>query len=191
VYEMNCSDYLVWISLWLDGTLEEGRVRRLEAHLSECSRCRAEAHLQKNIVRALKKDVPGSLPEDFTRRVSCRAAGLTAGGRRRFRLGDLAPVLVPLAGAVLLIVFNRQIGEAVLPAMDTVYDILGRSLTAAVESIGGTASPHTTWGFHGLLHSGALAKSVTSSYWGVAVALGATAWAVGRAYAFMKREPAR
>jgi anti-sigma factor RsiW len=184
---MKCSDYVAWISLKLDGTLSEGEVRDLETHLAECSRCRAELALQKKLIHSLKQEVPARLPASFTRQVTQRAKGLAgAERRRRLRLADFLPALLPAAAAVLLIVFNRQISAAVSPSMEAIAESAGGPLVSAGDRIAAALSSLATASDGSPLGSESLASILSNTYVGLTIACAAITWAFTKAYTFLR-----
>ena len=69
---MNCSDYVVALSDYLDGNILEGDVHRLEAHLESCAACnryRAVVEKGSELLRALPEP---ELTEDFGPRLQHR-----------------------------------------------------------------------------------------------------------------------
>jgi anti-sigma factor RsiW len=134
---MNCSDYIVWISQRLDGSLPRDRFADLEEHLAACTRCRAEYRLQKKIIGALKEDAPSGLTPDFTQRVMARAMELSRARKRAQRLEPLLPALVFAAAALVLFIFRSQVADIVGPGMDVLVDFLGGPLSRVGSAIAG------------------------------------------------------
>jgi anti-sigma factor RsiW len=185
---MKCSDCVELIARKLDGLLTVQETQELEAHLSGCARCRAELALQKKLVGALKRQMPGSLPGDFTRQVTARAAALAAKeGRRRFRVSDLLPALPIAAAALLLVIFRGQVAGFLTPAMESVADVIGGPLSElgnrAAEALAGSPAVTDTY----LPGSELLPRIFANLYVGVAIACTALVWAFSKAYGFVNK----
>ncbi|MGD9401861.1 MAG: zf-HC2 domain-containing protein [bacterium] len=126
---MRCSDYIVWISQRLDGSLPPDRFAELEEHLAVCGRCRAEYRLQKKIIGALSQEVPSDLSPDFTQRVMARAMEVDRARRRAEKLEPLVPALVFAAAAIVLFIFRSEVAGVMGPGMEVLGDFLGGPLS--------------------------------------------------------------
>ncbi len=107
---MNCTKYIEWIALKLEGSLPEPESEELDVHLQSCSRCRAELQLQRNLVAALREEPSFELSAGFTEQVVEMATALSL-ARRRLPVWVLfLPVAVLLAGAITLsVVWAEQL----------------------------------------------------------------------------------
>jgi len=184
---VDCSECVAFISRKLEGTLTRPETRELNAHLSRCGRCRAELVLQQKMLHALKQELPGRLPADFSRRVTGQVARLEGKGRRRwFRLADLLPAVPAAAGAVLLVFFWRDMAGFIAPAMEGLADITGAPLSSLgnwlAEALKATASGSQA----SLPGSGLVARVFASVYVSAGVAGIAVIWAFSRAYRFVR-----
>jgi len=120
---MTCSDYQRWISISLDGALNESQGSALKEHLEGCAECQAEREEQHDL-RALLRSVPEPGPAGSV--LSGLADRLDSQQARQVWLEDVerfAKRLVPIAAALLLVlsgiaargVMNRLSGP---PAID-------------------------------------------------------------------------
>jgi anti-sigma factor RsiW len=184
---MKCSDYAVLISRRLDGTLADHEAKNLDAHLAQCNRCRAEVVLQKKLIHALKRELPGTLSEDFTRQVTERATRLSdENRRRRFRLADLR-LAIPLAAAVaFLVVFGRDLASLTVPAMEALADATAGPLAAFGDRVAEAWPASWKVSDAGLPGSGFLAGIFANVYVGSAIACAVVVWAFSKAYSFVK-----
>ena len=112
---MHCSDFAEWIAQKLEGTLPEGQARRLDEHLSECTRCRAELLLQRKIRDALSEETHSGLSADFTQLVSGKVLEIAGRERRTGRWVDLVPAFTLGAAAIALILVGADLVR-VLPS---------------------------------------------------------------------------
>jgi anti-sigma factor RsiW len=184
---MKCSDFVVLIARKLDGTLPERETGQLEAHLSACSRCRAELVLQKKLIHSLKKEIPGRLSGDFTRRVTERAAELAGEERRRrFRLADLLTAIPIAAVATLLIVFGKDLAVIMAPAMEVLADTTGGPLAALGNRVADALAASSAFSDTTLPVSGVLARVFANMYVGITIACAAVVWAFSKAYTFVR-----
>jgi anti-sigma factor RsiW len=184
---MKCSDCVVLIARKLDGTLTPTEARQLDAHLARCGRCCAEMLLQKRILHALKQELPGDLPDDFTRRVTGRAARLAGGERRRwFRLSSLLPAVPALAAALLLVFFWRDLAIILAPAMEAFANATGGPLADLSESVAETLAASSSVTDTGLPGSEAMSRVFANLYVSAGIAGAAVVWAFSRAYRFVR-----
>jgi anti-sigma factor RsiW len=184
---MECSDCVVLIARKLDGSLAERESRLLEAHLTECSRCRAELALQRKLVHSLKQEIPQTLPPDFTRQVSRRAGQLArAEGRRRFRLAVLIPAVPLAAAAALLVIFSRDIAGIMAPAMESLAGTIGTPLAAFGESVADLAAGMSVLPGRDIQYPEVLTRVLANSYVAAGIACTAVGWAFSKAYTFVR-----
>ena len=132
---MNCSDYVVWISKKLEGSLSGDRLKELRRHLAGCSRCRAELVLQKRIHDSLLKEMPSGLSPDFAQQVSRQALAIAGRKHRILRLPDLVPVFAVAAGAILLLVLSSDLARALAPLMQSLGGMVETSSVALGETV--------------------------------------------------------
>jgi anti-sigma factor RsiW len=184
---MRCSDCVALIARKLDGTLTGRETKRLETHLAECGRCRAELVLQKKLVHALKKEISDGVSGDFTRRVTERTADL-AGARRRqwFNLRNLLPAIPAVAAAILLVVFGKDLGALVAPGVEAVADVTGGPLAAFGDRVAQTLAGIPTVSDGSLPDSGILSRIFANLYVGISIACAAVVWAFSKAYTFVR-----
>ncbi|MFO8007042.1 MAG: zf-HC2 domain-containing protein [Candidatus Brocadiia bacterium] len=98
-----CTQYRDRFSEYLDGRLEEGRRRELEAHLEQCPACRAEIEALRRTVEVLGKLPARSAPDGFAEQVKARIRQQApAGGRRVMSL--LLTRALPVAAMFLLVI---------------------------------------------------------------------------------------
>lgn len=185
---MKCPDYVLLISRRLDGTLTEDESATLDAHLAVCARCRTEAIFQRRLIKALKQEIPTTLPRDFTRRVTREARSLgRIETRRRLGFADLVPAFLAAAAAVLLVIFSSEIGTALASAMQAFAGTIGAPLAAVAEPISDLLARGAALGEVGRTNPATISHLVGNLYFGLALSLAAAAWALSRAYAFMRR----
>ena len=105
----NCQVYRRWISLKLDGLLDEDQERALQAHLATCAACRAEWEALQFVSRLLDGQSVIPAPTGFVARVERRLAAERAARRRGVvgaaalawgALGLAALILSSLAGLI-------------------------------------------------------------------------------------------
>lgn len=183
---MECAEYIEWIARRLEGTLTERETRKLDGHLSECSRCRAEAVLQARILETLKKETPSGLSADFTVRVSERVRAVPRAGRFDLRWPALVPSFAAVVAAVLLFVFRNDVAavgepvtEALAVAIGTPLAWFGDLLTglfSGLQAASGQGSEGVMWSYSYLANS--LSVVVAA---GVAVI-----WAFSRVRAYLR-----
>lgn len=130
---MDCSDYTEWIARKLEGSLQVSAERELDAHLSECSRCRADLLLQSRIQEALAQEMPSGLSAGFSERVSLKAQRLAAAEKRAERWANLIPVIAFSGLAVVLILLRGSLLQMFSPTVGS----LGGALGAPVNAVGG------------------------------------------------------
>lgn len=184
---MKCSDCVVLIARKLDRALTRSQTEQLDAHLSQCGRCRAELAFQKKLLHTLKQEIPGSLPGDFTRRVTGRAARLAGEERRRrFRLADLLRAVPVAAGALLLVVFWRDLAGIIAPAMEGLADLTGAPLAAFGNRVAEALAASSAVSDMSLPGSGVMSRVFANAYVGVTIACAAVVWAFSKAYTFVR-----
>ncbi len=184
---MKCSDYVVLIARRLDGCLTEQEARDLAAHLATCGRCRAELALQKKVIHSLKQELPGRLSDDFTRRVTGRAAELAGKERRsRFRLEHLLPAIPVAVGAVLLVVFSRDLAGIIAPAMQALADAIGGPAAAFGNRVAEAVAGSSAVSARSLPTSEVLARVFDNMYVSVSIACASVVWACSKAYSFVR-----
>ncbi|MCK4548452.1 MAG: zf-HC2 domain-containing protein [Candidatus Eisenbacteria sp.] len=183
---MKCSDYVQWIAQEVDGTLPGSHERELQAHLSGCSRCRAELLLQRRILEALAQEVPSELPADFTRRVSEKALARARVEKRSRWFASLAPAFAFAVGIALLWMLRADLARVLLPATDALADTLaapviwmGHAILGGLARISDFPSEHLQV-FERV--SGPLVTTLTVTILSAIPAL----WAFLRAIAFLK-----
>jgi anti-sigma factor RsiW len=185
---MKCSDYVLMISRRFDGSLTEDETARLEAHLAGCARCRTEAIFQERLIRALKQEIPATLPRDFTRRVTREAEGMARMEiRRKLGFADLVPAFLAAAAAMVLVVFSGEIGPWLASAMQWVGGTVGASLGSLGEPVSNLLARGATLGEAGRAYPGTVSHLAGNLYFGLTLSLAVAAWALSRAYAFMRR----
>jgi anti-sigma factor RsiW len=69
---MNCSQYADWLQLSVDGRLDAGRQRSLDAHLAVCAMCQHDYALLEEVRDALAMPVVADV--DFTDAIRGRIA---------------------------------------------------------------------------------------------------------------------
>lgn len=74
---MGCMEVARHLQHYLDGDLDDLKVRRLEAHLDECRRCGMEAQTYEHIKTSLAARGTGPLPDDAVERLTRFARELT------------------------------------------------------------------------------------------------------------------
>jgi anti-sigma factor RsiW len=130
------------VSAYLDGQLDIAAIDQFEAHVATCQPCRAELKAQRQFlceldsVLSTPKDL--SIPKDFARIVSARAAsdmrGVRTGGERRRAL--LLCLALGLAAFVLL---GAAAGNSVLVsaalATNKVLGVLSLLWTALYDAV--------------------------------------------------------
>ena len=153
-------EYLMLVSLALDGMIEAGEQRRLDSHLQHCSECRVQWELWQLLDRKLHAEpVPRPAPE-FSQRVVGELIRLER--RRNMQIGIFLTVLTILAWALAIV------GAGVLAAA-LVYTNLG-SFAAAGRFLA------EAWAVSGV---------VSRSLWDVATELTAAPTALGVATVYL------
>ncbi len=151
----NCQIYRRWMSLKLDGLLDEEQERALQAHLATCTACRAEWETLQFVSRLLGDQPMIPAPVGFVARVEHRLAAARATKRRgvigaaTLSLGTLSLVtlgLSSLAGLLLqlwplvqqpslwenvkgwfsqLVDVGLSIGQAIVLLLSSLFDVVG------------------------------------------------------------------
>jgi anti-sigma factor RsiW len=185
---MKCSDYVIWISRKLDGSLGEDETARLEAHLTRCGRCRAEAAFQKKLIHTLKQEIPGSLARDFTWQVTRKAEQIArVETKRRFRLVDLVPAALAAAAALVLVIFNSEVGAGLAPVTESIARTIGAPVAAFTEPVSNLLARGSVLSETSVSCPAIVARLGANIYFGLALSLATAAWAFSRAYTFMSR----
>jgi anti-sigma factor RsiW len=71
----NCDEHRVQLSLYLDGELDNGEKKALEAHLRECSACRNRFNREKRFIGHLQRAAPlYAAPKELRKRIESIAA---------------------------------------------------------------------------------------------------------------------
>lgn len=136
---MNCRGMIELIARKLDGALSDEEVRSLDAHLLQCSACRAELVLQQEIEKSLRIAPAEALSSDFGQRVAnlaFRQAHAQEWGRR---MGYALPVLANAVVLVLAIIYRGGVAQVLAPF----FSSLAASSRSLFEGIG-AAMPHVT-----------------------------------------------
>ena len=140
---MKCSEMIDLIARRLEGALSDQEARALDAHLLECSACRAELRLQQTIEECLRVPPTAALSPDFGARVARRVFAQARREERERRIGYIVPVVANAIVLVLAILYRGAISEALAP----VFSSLGSSLGAATRSmvdVAGAALSHAS-----------------------------------------------
>ncbi len=152
-------EYLMLVSLELDGMLDAGEQRRLDSHLERCSACRAQLQLWQLLDQKLRAEpVPQPAP-DFSQRVVERLARQER--LRNIQIGILLTVLTVFAWALALV------GAGVL-ATALVYTNLGSfaaagSFLAEAWAVSGVVC-HSLWDVATEMTAAPTALGVASVY---------------------------
>lgn len=88
----DCQVYRHWMSLKLDGLLDQEQERALQAHLATCAACRAEWEALQFVSRLLEEQLMMPAPAGFVARLQGRL-GAERAARRRSVLGGTALAL--------------------------------------------------------------------------------------------------
>ena len=154
------SDYLMLISLALDGMLDAGEQVRLEQHLEKCSGCRLHWLLWQVIDQKLYAAPTPEPSPDFSLKVSERLSRQER--LRNMQIGMFLTVLTVFAWALGLVGACSLVGTLI-------YTNFGRFATAGQF----------------LTEAWAVAAVVGQSLWGIVVELTATPTALGVASAYL------
>ena len=152
-------EYLMLLSLALDGMIESGERTRLDSHLQHCSECRSQWELWQLLDRKLHAEpVPQPAP-DFSQRVVGEL--IRQERRRNLQIGIFLTVLTILAWALALV------GAGVL-ASALVYTNLGSfaaagSFLAEAWAVSGVVC-HSLWGVITELTAAPTALGVATVY---------------------------
>ena len=68
-HEGNCDELLALLSEYIDGDVEPGLCKELEAHLAGCDPCRVVVDNVRKTISLYHDEVPCKLPEPFRRRL--------------------------------------------------------------------------------------------------------------------------
>ena len=98
----NCQVYRRWMSLKLDGMLDQDQERALQAHLATCAACRAEWETLQCVSRLLAEQPMIPAPTGFMARVERRLTAERA-AKRRAVVGAAALALGALGLATLVL----------------------------------------------------------------------------------------
>ena len=146
---MQCSESSEWMSLHLDGLLDQEQALRLEAHLAACEACRQEWEAMRWLSSFLKAEPVAAPKPDFTARIALRLRQREA---RRRRLHSSIGVLIgsvglwALAGAAVLLLFTMlwqppirvvllEAGLALINDVLSTLAVLGQALYAAAYAL--------------------------------------------------------
>lgn len=154
------SDYLVLISLALDGMLEASEQARLDRHLEQCSRCRVQWLLWQVIDQKLRAAPAPAPPPDFSHQVMERLS-------RQERLRNMQVGLLLTALTVFVWALGLVGAAGLVCAL--VYTNLGRFAAASQF----------------LTDAWAVAGVVGQSLWEVTIELTTTPTALGVASAYL------
>ena len=88
---------------------------------------------------------------------------------------------------MLLVVFSGEIGTALASAMQSLAGTIDAPLAAVAEPVSNFLDRVAALGEAGRTHPAAISHLVGNLYFGLALSLAAVAWALSRAYAFMRR----
>jgi len=91
------------LSAYLDGELSERESARLEAHLADCGRCRAELDALRKLDRLLDRVEPVEAPEGFESKLDARLERRRDRIVRIDRLRSARRILAAVAASVVLV----------------------------------------------------------------------------------------
>jgi len=111
---MKCSEARLMLGLYVAGDLPEGKIAELKSHLSQCAQCSAEFEelkvSHKLIKQISEKDIPDTLPDNFSHRIRQMAAREQKDAKKHGHLGlslmrkKPALIFAGIAAAAVLIV---------------------------------------------------------------------------------------
>ena len=81
---MRCSEYSEWMSLDLDGLLNQVEILQLQKHVSQCEACRQEWEVMSRLSATLQAEPAVTPAPDFTARVTLRLEQRVARKRRLY-----------------------------------------------------------------------------------------------------------
>ncbi len=152
-------EYLMLVSLALDGMIEAGEQRRLDSHLQHCSECRVQWELWQLLDRKLHAEpVPQPAPE-FSQRVVGEL--IRQERRRNMQIGIFLTVLTILAWALALVGAGVLAAALVYTNLGS-FEAAGRFLAEA-WAVSGVVS-HSLWGVATELTAAPTALGVASVY---------------------------
>jgi hypothetical protein len=138
---MNCNDAYALIHDYVDGVLGAEDSLRLESHADGCARCAAEVreyhHMESMLSNMELEPVPHGFADHIVRQL--RASGRIAESKAAGLFSWVpAPLRIPLAGAVLLLVavalfpatvgvLEGMVGKGTVLVADTYFDIQERA----------------------------------------------------------------
>ena len=129
---MNCSEMIELIARRIEGALSEEDAKALDAHLLECSACRAELRFQQKIEECLKVPPAVALSSDFGARVARRALAQAHAEKRERRLGYLLPIAANAIALTLVILYRGAVAEALAPT----FSSLGAAARSTITAVG-------------------------------------------------------
>jgi anti-sigma factor RsiW len=183
---MKCSDCVVLIGSKLDGTLSPDLERDLDAHLSSCSRCRAELVLQAKIGRCLAEMPPSSLAPGFAQRVSRLAVATERYEGRTRLLRRLVPAVAYAAGVALLIIFRTDIARVLPEASTSLAGVIDVSMVRLGSVLSGVMPAPARIHAEQIPFMATLANVLGSNLVAAGMACAAVLWASRRAIAFLR-----
>ena len=126
----NCRVYRRWMSLKLDGLLDEDQERALQAHLATCAACRAEWEALQLVSYLLDKQPTVPTPIGFVARLERRLAAERVARRRSVVGGGvLALGALGLAALILSSLSGLIVGLWPLMSQPSLWENLGGWLT--------------------------------------------------------------
>jgi predicted anti-sigma-YlaC factor YlaD len=140
----NCQVYRHWMSLKLDGLLDEDQERALQAHLAMCAACRAEWEALQFVSCLLNEQPTVPAPTGFVARFEGRLAAERA-ARRRGVLGAAALALgaFGLTALALSSLAGLIVGLWPLLLQPSLWESIGRWLAQLAEvclAVGGAVA---------------------------------------------------
>jgi predicted anti-sigma-YlaC factor YlaD len=130
----DCQVYHRWMSLKLDGLLNQEQERALQAHLTTCAACRAEWEALQFISRLLEGQPMVPAPAGFVARVQNRLVAERVARRRNvIGAGALALGALGLATLVLSSLASLIVGLWPLMSQASLWENLGGWLTQLAD----------------------------------------------------------